>query len=213
MGIAALAETICPFVYVVFRSGVKLGDTAIVTGLNFIGQIIAQGLKKSGAAKVIAIDEIDFRLQKAKELGADIIINSKKEDVLKKVKELTAGRGADVVCQAASYTDTNIEEYMNLATELVKINGILAFQGDFLHPITLRNIHRWHVDSLDIRSVAFRHYTWHHMAVWTYECLKPVQTGQIKIDPLITGRYLLDQIEDAYKDAIKPASLKVVIKP
>ena len=69
MGIASMAETICPFVYVVFRSGVKLGDTAVVTGLNFIGQIIAQGLKKSGAASVIAIDEIDFRLEKAKQLG------------------------------------------------------------------------------------------------------------------------------------------------
>ena len=57
---------------------------------------------------------------------------------MKKVRELTDGKGADIVCQAASYTDTNIEEYMNLATELVKDNGIIAFQGDFLHPITLQ---------------------------------------------------------------------------
>ena len=103
---------------------------------------------------------------------------------------------------------------MNLATELVKDNGILAFQGDFLHPVSLRNIHRWHVDSLDIRSIAFRHYTWHHMAIWTPDCLKPIQTGQIKIEPLITGRYRLDQVEAAFQDAVEAINyLKVVIKP
>ncbi len=214
MDLASLAETICPFVFVVFRSGVKLGDTAVVTGLNFIGQIIAQGIKKSGAASLIAIDEIDFRLNMAKQLGADVIINSKRENPLEAVRKLTGGKGADVVCQAASYTDSNVEEYMNLATELVKDNGILAFQGDFLHPVSLRNVHRWHVDSLDVRSIAFRHYTWHHMAIWTPDCLKPIQTGQINIEPLITGRYRLDQAEAAFKNAVEGINyLKVVIKP
>jgi L-iditol 2-dehydrogenase len=214
MDIASLAETICPFVFVVHRSGVKLGDTAVVTGLNFIGQIVAQGLKNSGAARVIAVDKIDFRLAVARKMGADVVVNSQKEDPLKRVRELTNGEGADVVCQTASYTDDNVEEYMNLATELVKNNGIVAFQGDFLHPITLRNIHRWHVDSLDIRSIAFRHYTWHHMAIWAYDCLRPVQTGQIKINPLITGRYRLEQIEEAYQNAAAGVDyLKVIIKP
>lgn len=214
MEIASLAETICPFIFVVHRCGVKLGDTAVVTGLNFIGQIIAQGIKKSGAARLIAIDDLDFRLEHARKLGADVVINPQNEDPVKKVRELTDGKGADIVCQAASYTDANVEDYMNLATELVKDNGILAFQGDFLHPVTLRNIHRWHADSLDIRSIAFRHYTWHHMAIWTYDCLKPLETGQIQIKPLITGRYRLDQIETAYKEAAAGMNyLKVIIRP
>jgi threonine dehydrogenase-like Zn-dependent dehydrogenase len=61
-------RAIAPFVFVVHRSGVRLGDTVAVTGLNFIGQIVAQGVKQSGARRVIAIDDNDVRLRVAREL-------------------------------------------------------------------------------------------------------------------------------------------------
>jgi len=60
MDLACLAETISPFVFVVQKCGVKLGDIVVVTGLNFIGQIVAQGVKKRGAYKVIVVDNNDF---------------------------------------------------------------------------------------------------------------------------------------------------------
>jgi len=214
MDLACLGETICPFVFVVHRSGVKLGDTAVVTGMGFIGQIIAQGLKKSGATEVIVIDNSEFRLNLATKLGADIAINSSAEDPLEAVMERTSGRGADLVCQAAAYTDATVEEYMNLATELVKPTGILVFQGDFLHPVTLRNIHRWHHEALDVRSIAFRHYHWQQYHLWARDCLKPIQKGMIQIRPLITATYRLNEVADAFKEAAgNPDQLKIVIKP
>lgn len=213
MDLACLGETIAPFVYAVQKSGVKLGDTVVVTGLNFIGQIVAQGVKKSGAYRVIGVDNNDFRLNLAKVLGADFVINSKKQDVFKEVMALTNGKGADLVCQTAAYVDTTVEEYMNLATQIVKPMGILAFQGDFLHPIRI-DIHRWHHESLDVRSIAFRHYTWREVQVWTEDTLKPVIYDLIKIKPLITATYKLNDIERAYKEAIEnPNALKVVLKP
>lgn len=212
MDLACLGETIAPFVYVVQKSGVKLGDVVVVTGLNFIGQIVAQGIKKSGAYRVIGIDNNDFRLNLAKELGIDFIINSKKQDAFKEVMALTNEKGPDLVCQTAAYVDTTVEEYMNLATKLVKPMGILAFQGDFLHPINI-DIHRWHHESLDVRSIAFRHYTWREVQVWTEDTLKPIMYNMIKIKPLITATYNLKDIENAYKEAIEnPNALKIVIK-
>lgn len=214
MDLASLAEAICPFVFVVHRSGVKMGDTAVVTGVGFIGQIIAQGLKKSGAVEVIVVDTSDFRLDLAVRLGADVAINSQSEDPVKLVVDRTRGQGADLVCQAAAYTDPTVEEYMNLATELVKPTGILAFQGDFLQPVTLRNIHRWHHEALDIRSIAFRHYHWQQYHLWARDCLKPIQNGMIQIRPLITANYRLDDIADAFREAVNnPDQLKIVIKP
>lgn len=214
MDLACLGETIAPFVFVVQRSGIKLGDTAVVTGLNFIGQIVAQGLKKSGAYQVIGIDKNDFRLNLAKELGADEIIHSEKRDPLKAVMEITKGKGADLVCQTAAYVDTTVEEYMNLATEMVRPMGILAFQGDFLHPVTIKNLHRWHHESLDVRSIAFRHYTWKEIQVWTEDTLKPVIYDMIKIRPLITASYRLADIGKAFKEVLEnPNTLKITIKP
>lgn len=214
MDLAALAETVCPFIFVVFRSGIKLGDTVAVTGANFIGQIIAQGLKKSGALSVTVIDNRDFRLEMAKKLGADNIINSAKVNAYEAAMELTQGKGFDLVAQTAAYTDPTVEEYMNLATEIVRPMGILVFQGDFLHPITIHNFQRWHHESLDIRSVAFRHYTPQEIQVWAPDCLKVMQHGLIEIRPLITATFPLEKVADAFRLADEdPDQLKVVLKP
>jgi len=90
MDLASLAETICLFVFVVLRCGVKLRDTAVVTGMGFIGQIIAQGLKKSGAAEVIVVEKSEYRLDLAARLGADVAINSSTENPLKLVMDRVA---------------------------------------------------------------------------------------------------------------------------
>lgn len=214
MDLACLAETFNPFISVVFRSGVKLGDTVCVTGANFIGQIVAQGMKKSGALYVTVIDNRDFRLKLAKKLGADYIINSTKEDAYKTAMEITGGKGYDIVAQTAAYIDPTVEEYMNLATELVRPMGVLIFQGDFLQPITLKNIHRWHHQSLDVRSLGWRHYTHQLIAMWSPDCLRILQHGLVDVKSLITATYPLTKIEEAFKVANEdPDQLKVVIEP
>lgn len=210
---ACLGETIAPFVFMVHRCGVKLGDTVAVTGLNFIGQIVCQGVKKSGAYMVVAIDNVDSRLKLAQELGADVVVNTAADNAVEAVRDLTGGRGADVVCQTAAYIDPTVEEYMNLATQIVRSMGILAFQGDFLQPITI-DLHRWHHESLDVRSIAFRHYTWREMQSWYEDTLKPVMYEMIQIEPLITAEYNLSEIGEAFKRASEDRDcLKITIAP
>jgi threonine dehydrogenase-like Zn-dependent dehydrogenase len=214
MDLACLGETFNPFISVVFRSGVKLGDTVCVTGANFIGQIVAQGMKKSGALEVTVIDNRDFRLDLAKKLGADHIINSTKVDAYKAAMDITSGRGFDIVAQTAAYIDPTVEEYMNLATELVRPMGVLIFQGDFLHPVTLDDIHRWHHQSLDVRSLGWRHYTHQFIEMWSPDCLRVLQYGLVQVKPLITANYPLEKVEEAFRVANEdPDQLKVVIKP
>jgi L-iditol 2-dehydrogenase len=214
MDLACLAETFHPFISVIFRSGVKLGDTVCVTGANFIGQIVAQGMKKSGALEVTVIDTRDFRLNLAKKLGADHIINSTKVDAYKEAMALTDEKGFDVVAQTAAYIDPTVEEYMNLATELVRPMGTLIFQGDFLHPVTLNDIHRWHHQSLDIRSLGWRHYTHQFIAMWSPACTRVLQHELVQVKPLITATYPLEKIEEAFKAADEdPDQLKIAIKP
>ena len=70
------------------------------------------------------IDLVDSRLAKAKEFGADVIINNGREDAVKIVYELTAGLGADVAVEAVGVPDT-----FELAAELIRPGGTLANVG------------------------------------------------------------------------------------
>lgn len=80
---------------------VRLGDTVVVYGLGAIGLIAAQMAKQAGALCVIVCDPIERRRTAALENGADIAIDSAKEDAGLRVKELTGGRGADVTIETS----------------------------------------------------------------------------------------------------------------
>ena len=82
---------------------VRVGDSVAVVGLGAIGQMAVQLARKSGAAKVIVCDPIEYRRKVALANGADHAIDSGREDAGYIIKELTGGRGADVVVEASGY--------------------------------------------------------------------------------------------------------------
>ena len=73
----------------------KPGDTIAVFGTGAVGLAAMMAGKISGCTKIIAIDVVDSRLALAKELGATDTINSKAEEAVAKIKELTGGRGVN----------------------------------------------------------------------------------------------------------------------
>src|SRR5699024_3057160 len=82
------------------RSDIKVGDTVAVLGCGPIGQFAIQIAKIFGAKKVIAVDIFDEKLNLAKQLGADVIINSKNQDLEEAIKAET-GLGVHVVIETA----------------------------------------------------------------------------------------------------------------
>ena len=101
MDIASLGEPISCAMYSGLNSGVQLGDTVVVMGGGFAGQIIAQCARRKGAYRVIVVDVLEGKLALARRLGADITLNPGQDDVIEAVKDLTNGLGADVVVEAA----------------------------------------------------------------------------------------------------------------
>lgn len=77
-------------------AGIALGDTVIVTGQGPIGLFASQFCKLAGARKVIATDLYDKRLEVSRQVGVDIALNARSENVSERVMELTGGRGAEV---------------------------------------------------------------------------------------------------------------------
>jgi L-iditol 2-dehydrogenase len=79
------------------RAGVRRGDTVLIIGLGAMGQINILLAKKYGAEKVIGADMVPFRLKKAREFGADEIIDVSQHNLIDSLRESTGGAMADLV--------------------------------------------------------------------------------------------------------------------
>ncbi len=208
MDIACLGEPTSCAMYSGLNSGVQLGDYVVVMGAGYAGQIIAQCAKLKGAYKVIMVDVLDGKLQLAQELGADIVINSSRENVYDRVMEITNGVGADVVVEAAG-----TEQSFNTASEIIKHNGKFVFYSWVTKPVTL-NISRWHDDGLEFINTCLVHHTWQQRYVWFPECMRPIQQGLVKIKPLISAEYKLEDIKEGFQLADEDdTAIKIVFRP
>ena len=206
--LAALGEPIACAMYSGMNSGVQLGDTVVVMGGGFAGQIIAQCAKAKGAHCVIVVDVLEGKLNLASSLGADVVINSREEDPVAKVKALTGGVGADVVCEVAGSAES-----FNAAAAMIRHNGKFVFYSWVTTPITL-NISRWHDDGLEFINTCLVHHTWQQRYVWFPEVMRPVEQGIIKIKPLINAEFKLEDIKEGFDFVDKDdAAIKVVFRP
>ncbi|MFZ7101472.1 MAG: zinc-dependent alcohol dehydrogenase [Peptococcaceae bacterium] len=208
MDIAALGEPLGCAMYSGLNSGVQLGDTVVVMGGGFAGQIIAQVVKKKGARNVVVVDVLDGKLALAQKLGADLVINAAKADPVEAVKELTKGKGADVVIEAAGS-----EKSINQATEMIKHNGKFVWYSWVTTPVNL-NISRWHDDGLEFVNTCLVHHTKYERYVWTLDSLRPVVQGLIDVKSLITNEFKLDRLQEAFALVDQDdAAIKVILRP
>jgi len=110
---------------------VKKGDTVIVYGVGPVGLCACILAKNVFLAKtVIAVDLIQYRLDAALKEGiADYAFNSNEVDVIKKVREITSGRGADAAVDTAGVPAT-----LTSASRALKIGGIISTIALFAKP-------------------------------------------------------------------------------
>jgi S-(hydroxymethyl)mycothiol dehydrogenase len=86
--------------------GVTRGDSVAVIGCGGVGDAAIAGARLAGAAKIIAIDIDDRKLEWARGFGATDTVNSRAADPVATVRELTGGNGADVVIEAIGRPET-----------------------------------------------------------------------------------------------------------
>lgn len=93
---ASMIEPLSCSVHTIERAGIKFNDVVVIAGMGPIGLCKLQLAKLKNPRLLIALDMKDNRLELARELGADIIINPGKTDAVKQVQDLTDGYGCDV---------------------------------------------------------------------------------------------------------------------
>jgi len=91
------------------RADFKASETACIYGVGSIGTLLILVLKAFGASLIIGVDINQRSLENAENFGADYLIDSKKEDPVKKIKELTGGRGVDVGFEAVGNHETILQ--------------------------------------------------------------------------------------------------------
>ena len=86
--------------------GVSRGDSVAVIGCGGVGNAAIAGSSVAGATTIIAVDIDDKKLQWARSFGATHLVNSREQDAVKAIRELTGGFGADVVVDAVGRPET-----------------------------------------------------------------------------------------------------------
>jgi len=111
----SMGEPVSVAVHAVNRTPIKLGDTVAVVGAGVIGLTVLQAAKLAGAAKVFVIDILDYRLDLARSLGADLTVNTQVEDAVDRIMGETEGLGVDVALEAVGL-EVTVRQAMRMAT-------------------------------------------------------------------------------------------------
>ena len=187
----------------VLNGHVAPGDVVAIVGAGPIGLSAIMTAKLFSPAHIIAIDLADARLDAARRFGADVVINSLRDDPLDIVRGLTAGLGADVAIEAVGVPET-----FELAAELIRPGGRVANIGVHGKPATL------HLETLWTRDVTIT--TGLVDAYSTPTLIGLLSSGQLKTNPLVTQRFALEDMAAAYDTfarAGETGALKVVLTP
>jgi L-gulonate 5-dehydrogenase len=120
---AALIEPFTIAAQTMYRGRIAGDDRVVILGAGPIGLVVLQAVKTVGA-KVLICDVVEERLERARECGADIVVNTRKGDVVNEVLAFTDGEGADVVVEGVG-----LPELFDLAVEIAAPTGRIVVLG------------------------------------------------------------------------------------
>jgi L-iditol 2-dehydrogenase len=199
---AALIEPLAVGFHAAKQGNAQAGQTAVVTGAGCIGLVSMMSLQAMGVSKVIVVDVISKRLEKAIELGANAAINGKDQDVMEEIMKLTDGKGADLIIETAGS-----EAVTRQAIHFAKKGSTIVLvgyssSGEVTLPLGLA------IDKELTFKTVFRYRHIYPMAI------EAVASGRINLKGIVTNILSLDEIQEAMDQSVnnKADIVKSVIK-
>ena len=184
------------------QGDVQVGESVVILGAGCIGLVTLLACKAHGAGNIIVADIVDARLEKAKELGATHVINSKDVNALEEIARLTGGKGADKVFETAGSPITIAQTAF-----AVKRGGTITLVGLSAQEEINYNFAQIMDKEATIKSV-FRYRNIYPKAI------EAVSAGAIDVNGIVTHEFDLEHIQEAFEEAInnKTDLVKAVIK-
>lgn len=202
--LAAISEPISSCVNAQDRGQIGLGDTVVIIGTGPIGCIHTSLARARGADRIIVADIVDERLEMVEAFGPDATVNAAQVDLVERVRELTDGKGAEVIITATPAPVASVQ-----AVEMARKNGrILIFGGlpkDNSKPgVDMNTVHYNALHVMGTTTFAPRHQR---------VALRLMADGRIPVDKLVTHRFPLAEFEIGAKLALAGKALKVAFLP
>lgn len=188
------------------RGGIRIGDSVAIFAQGPIGLCATVGARLSGASQIFTVDGLAERLTMSRTLGADHAISFREQDPVMAIMKATHGRGVDVAIEALGTQGT-----FESCLRVLRPGGVLSSLGVYSGKLTM---------PLDAIAAGLGDHT-----VVTTLCpggkermrrlMNVLESGRVNLEPLVTHRFALDQIEEAYdlfanqRDGV----LKVAIVP
>jgi S-(hydroxymethyl)glutathione dehydrogenase / alcohol dehydrogenase len=175
-----------------FNARVAPGSSVVVVGCGGVGLNVIQGARIAGASMIVAVDILDDRLEFAQSLGATEAVNARDESALKQVLDITNG-GADFAFEAFGSAHTT-----ELAVELTRKGGTTVIIG--LAPLG----EKAGIDAMALvrleKTIKGCYYGSARPRQDMPVIVDLYQRGLLEIDRLISRRYALDDINQAFED-------------
>lgn len=170
----------------ILDSAIRLGETVAVFGLGVVGQLVAQLAKLSGA-EVVGVDLVPLRLDVARQVGADHVLDAREGSAAGRIKELTGGRGADA-CIEASGSAQALNEAIRACAYSSKVVALGFFQGDARALFLGEEFHhnRINIVCSQISGVAPElDHRWNELRL-VHTFMRLVAQGRLQLQPLLT---------------------------
>lgn len=187
-------------------AGIRIGDIVAVFAQGPIGLCATAGAKLSGASTVIGVDRIAGRLEMAKKMGADHVVDSSRVDPVEEILRLTGGRGVDVAIEALG-----IQQTFEACLRVLRPGGTLSSLGVYSTDLT-------------IPLGPFAAGLGDHKIITTLcpggkermrRLMAVIAANRLDLGAMVTHRFKLDDIEAAYELFAnqRDGVLKVAITP
>ncbi|MGJ1537905.1 zinc-dependent alcohol dehydrogenase [Sphingobacterium multivorum] len=205
-------------------ANLKGGETVAIFGSGPVGLMAQKAAWLNGAGRVIAIDPLDYRLEKAKAVNNVEILNPHKVDVVQAIREMTDGRGADVCVDAVGFepernfmdkvkATINFEKgsikVLEMCFEAVRRMGTVSIMGVYGSPYDNFPLFRIFDKGITIKQG--------QAPVLNYidKLVNLVSENKVVLDDIITHTIPLTEAEHGYKifNEKEDDCVKVVLKP
>lgn len=187
-------------------AGIRIGDTVAVFAQGPIGLCATAGAKLSGATTVIGVDRVPERLEMARRMGADHVVDFSKVDPVDEILKITGGRGVDVAIEALGTQKT-----FEASLRVLRPGGTLSSLGVYSTDLTIPlgpfaaglGDHRIITSLCPGGKERMR------------RLMSVIEAGRVDLGSMVTHRFRLDEIEAAYElfSHQRDGVLKVAITP
>ena len=209
----------------VMWADLKGGETVAIFGAGPVGSMAAKSAILHNAKKVIVIDTLQYRLDRIKKLtGCETILWQDAEQTVEQIRDMTDGRGADVCIDAVGFEpDRNLLDKAKAVVNFekgsikvldacmsgVKRGGFVSILG--VYPMNYDN---FRVGQMFDKGITLKAGQSPVHAIID-KLMKYVETGQVKLDDIITHRLSLDEVSRGYEifDKKEEGCVKVVLDP